>query len=107
MRLGKYLYLIGLFFVFLSVFFVRPAISEEPSQKSATFEQNKAEILKDVDVAEHTLKATKSCISGAKTSDELNKCQVDEATMRFQKVQDMLSEMGMSWEERKLKRLGR
>lgn len=106
MRLEKRFYLIVLFFVFFCVFFVRPSISEEPSQKGAAFEQNKAEILKNLDVFEHSLKATKSCMSAAKTSDEFNKCQVDEATMKFQKVQDMLSEMGMSWEERKLKRAG-
>lgn len=107
MRLKKWFYLIVLFFVFLCVFFVRPSISEEPSQKNTTFEQNKAEILRDVDIAEHSLKAAKGCISGAKTSEELNKCQMDETTMRFQKVQEMISEMGMSWEERRLKRLGR
>jgi len=99
--------LIILAFVYLCIFFVRPSISEEKSKNDTTFEQSKTEVLKGIETFEHSLTATKSCISGAKTSDELNKCLVDEARIKFQHIQDMLSEIGMSWEERKLQRLKR
>ena len=92
-------------FVYLCIFSVRPSISEEGQQNGTSFEQNKAEVLKGIETFEHSLTATKSCISAAKTSAEINKCLVDEARIKFENIQDILSEMGMSWEERRLQRL--
>lgn len=98
---------ISLAFVCLCIFFVSPSISGEQAKNDTTFEQGKTDVLKGIETFEHSLTATKSCISGARTSEELNKCLIDEARIKFQHIQDLLSEMGMSWEERKLQRLKR
>ncbi len=105
MSFNKYLYLILSVPVFLSAFFINSSLSAQESQDQSAVEKNKTEILRDMDLFEQSLHKAKSCISEAYTPDEMEKCRMDEAILRFQKVQDMLSEIGMTEEERRMHEL--
>jgi NhaP-type Na+/H+ and K+/H+ antiporter len=96
------LYLILAALIFLCAPFINSPLSAEEPQNQSTVEKNKAEILKDIDLFEESLHKSKSCISQATTKAEMEKCRMDEAILRFQKVEDMLSEIGMSMEERRM-----
>jgi len=102
MNVNKHLYSIFAAFVFASLFFVGYSVSAEEPKNESTVEKNKTEILRDIDLFEQSLHETKSCISRAHTEEELDRCRTDETSKRFQKVQDSLSEIGMTREERRL-----
>lgn len=86
-------------FILLSVLFIQPVFSEE-----SALEQNKAEILEDIGIILEGIYKTKACVTEARTPAELEKCREEVKMMRFQEVQDKLSEIGMSREERQLKK---
>lgn len=100
MTFGKYFCF--LLFIFTCAIFVHvPGYAEEP-QNDSSLEKNKKEILNDIELFERNILTTKSCISQARTADELKRCRVDEARIKFQRVQDDLTEIGMTREERRL-----
>ncbi len=106
MTFKKGFYLLVSAFIFLCLFSVHSAISEEASQQEPAIEKNKKEILSNIELFEHSLHTTKSCVSQAKTVEELEQCRIDEkATMKLQRAQDMMNEIGMSPEERRMHEL--
>ncbi len=82
--------------------YVNPAVCAEQSQDESTVEKNKKEILKDIDLFEHGLHSTKSCVSEAKTIEELEQCRMDVRSIKLERAFDMLQEIGMTPEERRL-----
>jgi len=88
----------------LCVFLICPASSEEP-QKISTLEKNKAEIIGSIENFEQSLKVAKGCIAEAETETELERCRESIKIKAFQEVQEKLSEIGLTWEERRMKRL--
>lgn len=88
----------------LCAFFIHPVSSEEP-QKISTLEKNKAEIIGSIEKFEQSLKVAKGCISEAETDAELQRCRESIKIRHFQEVQEKLSEIGLTWEERRMKRL--
>jgi hypothetical protein len=102
MSFNKHLYLFLLAVVFLCGGFIYSSVSAEESENKSTIEKNKEEILKDIELFEHSVHSTRSCISEAKTPEELTRCRMDEITIKFQKVQDDMSEIGMTPEERRM-----
>ena len=88
-----------MFISFFSIGFSRAA---DQSRNESTVEKNKKEILRDIDLFEQSLHKTKSCISEARTVEELEKCRNDEVTLKLQRVHDMLEEIGMTQEERRM-----
>ncbi|MBA4348610.1 MAG: hypothetical protein C0415_01280 [Thermodesulfovibrio sp.] len=92
-----------LVFILLFAFSICPAFSEDP-QKDSAIEKNKAEIIDSIEKFEQSLKVTKGCISEAKTSAELERCHENIKTRELEEVQNKLSEMGQSYQERKMKR---
>ena len=94
------LFLSGL--IFACCVAVNPAVSAEQSQEESTVEKNKKEILKDIDLFEQGLHRTKSCVSEAKTIEELEQCRMDERSLKLERAFDMMQEIGMTPEERRL-----
>ncbi len=86
-------------FILLSVFFIQPVFSED-----SALDQNKTQILEDIGIILEGMYKTKACVTEARTLAELEKCREEVKMMRFQEVQDKLSEIGMSREERQLKK---
>lgn len=86
-------------FAFVSVFFVHPSFSQD-----SALEQNKTHILEDIESLQQGLYKTKECVGEARTSADLERCRELTKIKRFEEVQDRLFEMGMSREERKLKK---
>lgn len=85
--------------IFFSLFFVSQASSQDIHP-----EEKKKEILEDIETMELGLFELKACISKAKTAAEIQKCREEIKIMKFLEVQDMLMEMGMTREERRMKR---
>lgn len=102
MSFDKHFFAIFTAFVLISVLFIVHPVAAEETGKESTVEKNKTEILKDIELFEQSLHNIKSCISRARTAEEINKCRMDETARRFQKVQDMLNEIDMTREERRL-----
>jgi hypothetical protein len=98
MKIKSVLFAIGASLV-LSVFSAAPAFSQESS-----IEQNKAHILEDIETLQKGLRKTKDCVTQARTAADLERCREAEKIKRFEEVQDKLFEMGMSREERKMRR---
>ena len=94
------LFLSGL--IFACFFCANPAVSAEQSQEESTVEKNKKEILNDIDLFERGLHSTKSCVSEAKTIEELEQCRMEATSMKLERAYDMLQEIGMTPEERRL-----
>lgn len=90
---------------FSCFFFVSPTFSEDQAPDSTTFEQGKTHIIENIETLLEDLHRTRGCVSGAKTSVELEQCRKEMKIRNFQEVQDKLSEMGMSMEERRMKKL--
>ena len=88
----------------LCAFFIHPASSEEP-QKTSTLEKNKAEIIGSLEKFEHSLKVAKGCIDEAETESELQRCRESIKVRHFQEVQEKLNEIGLSPDERRMRRL--
>ncbi|MDI6800450.1 MAG: hypothetical protein QMD01_00115 [Thermodesulfovibrionales bacterium] len=95
-----YFYIIAAFIFLLSF---QPAYSDDRSADSG-LEQKKAQILEDIGTLEIGVSELKNCISRAKTAVELQRCREEIKIRKFHEVQDMLFEMGMDKEERKMKR---
>ncbi len=91
--------LIFAIFVFLSLIFVSQSFSQE-----MVSEEKKKEIIEDIETMELGLFELKACISKAKTSAEIERCREEIKMRRFLEVQDMLLELGMTREERRMKR---
>ena len=102
MSFNKYPYLYLGAVVFLCCGFMHSSVSAEEPQGKSTLEKNKAEILNDIDLFEHSAHSTKSCVSEARNSEELRRCSTDETKQKYQRVQDDMSEIGMSPEERRM-----
>jgi hypothetical protein len=95
-------------FIFFLVFSANTAFSAEgtaPPSDVADVEQTKTEILEKLGIVEMGLVEFRHCISAARTEEELLKCHEELKVRRFYEVQDMLFELGMEREERKLRRL--
>ena len=97
-----YLFLVA---VFLCSGFIHSSVSAEETQNKSTLEKNKTEILNDIELFEHSVNSTRSCVSEARTTEELTRCRMDEISIKYQKVQDDLSEIGMTPEERRMNEL--
>ncbi len=102
MSFNKFPYLFLLTVVFLCGGFINFAVLAEESQDKSTLEKNKTEILNDIELFEHSANSTRSCVAEAKTHDELMRCHADETLKKYQKVQDDMSEIGMTPEERRM-----
>jgi len=102
MSFNKYLYLFLGAVVFLSGGFIYSSVSAEEPQDQSTLEKNKTEILNDVELFEHSARSTRSCVSEARTAEELRRCPTDDTKKKYQRVQDDMSEIGMSPEERRM-----
>jgi len=92
--------------VFSGAFFVPSSFSEEASPHSS-IEKERSEMLKDIETLERRLEVTRGCLERAKTEAELKQCREEEKVRQFYEVIDKLSEIGMSVEERRIKRLER
>jgi hypothetical protein len=66
-------------------------------------EKTKAEILQNIETLQTGLFKTKECLIEAKTEEEILRCKETLKIRKFEEVQDMLFEMGMSREERKMR----
>ncbi len=102
MGFKKYPYLFLLAVVFLCGGFIHSLVSAEEPQNKSTLEKNKTEILNDIELFEHSANSTRSCVAEAKTPEELRRCGTEETTKKFQRVQDDMTEIGMSPEERRM-----
>ena len=102
MSFNKYSYLFLLAVVFLCGGFIYSSVSAEEPQDKSALEKNKTEILNDIELFEHSAHSTRSCVSEAKTSEELRRCGIDEPKRQFQRVQDDLSEIGMTPDQRRV-----
>lgn len=78
-----------------------PAFAQDNKQ---ALEKEKQRLAQDIDDLVQGLRSTKSCVSEAGTLEDLNKCNnhSTEKVRRFQKLQQELSEMGMTREQRKV-----
>ena len=102
MSFNKYPYLFLVAVVFLWGCFMHSSVSAEETENKSTLEKNKTEILNDIELFERSVNSTRSCVSEARTAEELTRCRMDEISIKFQKVQDDLSEIGMTPEERRM-----
>ncbi len=89
--------------VLLSGLYVSAAYSGEAPKKSA-LDQNKNQIIEDIETLQQGLYKTKECVSEARTSVELERCREINKIKKFEEVQDKLFEMGMTREERRLRK---
>lgn len=90
-----------IFFSFLVLFifsFVNPVFSEEKD-----LEKSKLEILEALETIQIGVFKTKECVIEARTEEELLRCKEALKIRKFEELQEMLSEMGMTREERKMK----
>ena len=102
MSFDRYTYLFLFVVVFLfSGFIYSPASAEDPQEKS-TLEKNKTQILNDIELFEHSTQSIRSCVAEAKTPEELNRCRTDEAMKKYQQIQDDMTEIEMSPEQRRM-----
>lgn len=102
------IYLKAVFFTAILIFSANTAFSAEKTATPsdvADVEQTKTEILEKLGIVEMGLVEFRHCISAARTEEELLKCHEELKVRRFYEVQDMLFELGMEREERKLRRL--
>ena len=97
-----YRYFLTAFSVILFAVFFNSAVMAEDSTEEAAVDKNKKEILKDIDLFQQSLNKTRSCVSEAKSAADIEKCSLGETTIRFQAIQDILNEIGMRPEERRL-----
>ncbi|HSB52289.1 MAG TPA: hypothetical protein VLD40_06490 [Dissulfurispiraceae bacterium] len=81
------------------------AVGEEKQQEGAAVDEEKQQILGRLDSVEEGLKITRKCVSEAKTPAELDRCYELKEMQKFEAVQDMIFEMGSSWEERRYRRM--
>ena len=105
MNFNKYLYLFLVAVIFLSGGFIQSTVSAEESQDKSTLEKNKTEILNDIELFERSANSTRSCVSEDRTHDELMRCHTDETKKKYQRVQDDMTEIGMTPEERRMNEL--
>lgn len=89
----------SLIFFILCVLSAYPAFSEDKN-----LEKSKSQILEDIETLRAGLFKTKECVVEAKTEAELERCREATKIKRFEEVQDKLFEIGMSREERKMKK---
>lgn len=86
-------------FVLMCAFFVYPCFAQDGSVG-----KSKEQILEDIETLQKGLYKTKECVVEATTEAELKRCREATKLKRFEEVQDKLFEIGMSREERKLKK---
>jgi hypothetical protein len=98
MKIRTALYL-GLMFFVLCAFAAYPVFSEDKN-----LEKSKTQILEDIETLRAGLFKTKECVVEAKTEAELERCREATKIRRFEEVQDKLFEIGMSREERRMKK---
>ncbi|MCL4456608.1 MAG: hypothetical protein M1406_04260 [Nitrospirae bacterium] len=100
-RIALYVFLAAV--LLLNGLYVSAAHSGEAEKKSA-LEQNRTQIIEDIETLQQGLHKTKECVSEARTAVELERCRELNKIRRFEEVQDKLFEMGMSREERRLRK---
>ena len=93
-----YLYLGFAVFV-ICAFAVHPSFSEDKN-----LEKSKSQIIEDIETLQTGLFKTRECVVEAKTEAELERCREATKIRRFEEVQDKLFEIGMSREERRMKK---
>ncbi|BCB97167.1 hypothetical protein JZK55_20890 [Dissulfurispira thermophila] len=98
MKIRTALYL-GLMSFILCTFAAQPVFPEDKN-----LEKSKTQILEDIETLRAGLFKTKECVVEAKTEAELERCREATKIRRFEEVQDKLFEMGMSREERRMKK---
>ncbi len=99
MSFNKYTFLFLSAVVFLCGGFINSTASAEEPKDKSTLEKNKTEIIKDIELFEHSANDTRSCVSEAKTPEELRRCPSGETMEKYQRIQDDLLEIGMSPDE--------
>lgn len=99
------IYLKAVFFTVMLIFSANAVFSAEKTAPPSDVEQTKIEILEHLGTIEMGLVEFRHCISAARTEEELRKCHEELRIRRFYEVQDMLFELGLEREERKLRRL--
>jgi hypothetical protein len=99
------IFLKAVFFTAILIFSANTAFSAEGTASPSDVEQTKTEILEKLGIVEMGLIEFRHCISAARTEEELLKCHEELKVRRFYEVQDMLFELGLEREERKLRRL--
>lgn len=87
-----------MFLAIMGVLFVNPAFGEEKD-----LHKSKTQILEDIETIQAGLFKTKECVIEAKTEEELQRCKESLKIRKFEELQEMLFEMGMSREERKMR----
>lgn len=92
----RHLDIIILFFIFLALVGIVSAEEKD-------IEKSKTEILQNIETLQTGLFKTKECVIEAKTEEELLRCKEALKIRKFEEIQDMLFEMGMSREERKMR----
>ncbi|MGO9015081.1 MAG: hypothetical protein ACLQF0_08880 [Dissulfurispiraceae bacterium] len=102
MSFNKYTYLFLFAVVFLCGGFIYSSVSAEEPKDKSTLEKNKTEILNDIELFEHSAHSTRSCVSEAKTPEELRRCPTEESIQKYQRIQDDLLEIGMTPDERRM-----
>lgn len=102
MSFNKYTYLFLFAVVFLCGGFIYSSVSAEEPKDKSTLEKNKTEILNDIELFEHSVHTTRSCVSEAKTPEELRRCPTEETMQKYQRIEDDLTEIGMTPDERKM-----
>jgi hypothetical protein len=88
------------------VLFPHSSLSEEVSSPSS-IDKERNEMLRDLESFERRLEVTRGCLERATTEAELRQCREEEKVRQFYEVIDKLSEIGMTPEERRMKRLER
>lgn len=76
-----------------------------PAKDKSPIEDMREKIIQEIESLEIGLEAVKSCVARAVTEADLIRCREEEKIRKYQEIQEMLFEMGMSWEERRIKRL--
>lgn len=103
MRIRTALYSFIVASVLLNGIYISAVYSGEAEKKSV-IDQNKTQIIEDIETLQRGLLKTKECVSEAVTSVELERCREINKIKKFEEVQDKLFEMGMSREERRLRK---
>ncbi len=93
--------------VALALLPIFPAFAQEKQDGQEDLEKTKAVILEDIETLVQGLKKTRGCVSEAKNAYELEICREEVKIKKYQELDSMLLEMGMTREEREAKRAPR
>lgn len=86
-------------FILSGIFFACPSFSQDTA-----LEKNKTTILEGIETLRAGLYKTRECVAEARSEAELERCREATKIRQFEEVQDKLFEIGMSREERRLRK---